>query len=339
MKRNLFVVGAVILVVAVILSACQSAQPVQVPQPMHVVVDNAADFPAASWGVTDGGGEQGLIGAPTNIRSLVAQEALVTGDLQVQGNATLNTMTVTMTQTERLSIAAPTAQPTATPAVHINVEGVNAPLMISKASTPVASVSGAGGATFETLVVNGASTLTGAVNAAAALATGRQVVTIPTAQATATPGVFVNSAGAVGALQVWALNATPVASLDRSGNLSNSGTIKATGAVYNVMPILAKTESYAVTAADTGAVIKSSGSITMTLPGAAVGLNYCIVNYDGGDLVIAFTDATDVAINEVNSPGDRVTNTTALDNICLVAIDTTNWATVGTSIGTWADGN
>lgn len=337
MKRIWFAVCAVILVVAVILSACQSAQPVQVPQPVHVVVDNANEF--TGIGGAGGEGEQGLIGAPTNIRSLVAGEALVKGNLEVDGVATLDTMIVTLTETQRLSIAAPTAEPTATPGLHIDVKGVNAPLMISKASTPVASISGAGGATFETLVVNGASTLTGAVNAAAALSTGRQVVTLPTAQATATPGVFVNSAGAVSALQVWALNATPVASLDRSGNLSASGTFRPSGAIYDVKPILAKTSSYAVTAADTGSVIKSSGNITMTLPGAAVGLNYCIINYDGGDLVIAFTDATDVAINEVNSPGDRVTNTTALDNICLVAIDTTNWATVGTSIGTWADGN
>ena len=337
MKRTKYAVCAVILVIAVILAACQSAQPVQVPQPVHVVVDNANEFTGIQG--AGGDGEQGLIGAPTNIRSLVAQEALVTGDLQVNGNATLDTMTVTLTQTQRLSVAAPTAEPTATPGIHINVEGVNAPLMISKSSTPVASVSGAGGATFETLVVNGASTLTGAVNAATALLSGRQVVTIPTAQATATPGVLVNSAGAVSALQVWALNATPVAAIDRSGNLSNSGTFKPSGAIYDINPILAKTESYAVTAADTGSIIKASGNITLTLPGAAVGLNYCIVNFDGGDLKIEFTDNADVAINEVNSPGDSVTNTTAFDNICLAAIDATNWATIGTSIGTWADGN
>jgi hypothetical protein len=336
MKRITFVVSAVILVVAVILSACQSAQPVQVPQPVHVVVDNAAEFTGIGG---EGEGEQGLVGAPTNIRSLVAGEALVKGNLEVDGTATLDTMVVTLTETQRLSIAAPTAEPTATPGLHIDVDGVNAPLMISKASTPVASVSGAGGATFETLVVNGASTLTGAVNAATAILTGRQVVTIPTAQPTATPGVFVNSAGAVGALQVWALNATPVAAIDRSGNLSASGTGTFTGAIYGPVPVLAKIANYSVTAADSGAIIKSSGNITLTLPGAAVGLNYCIVNYDGGDLKIEFTDSADVAINEVNSPGDSVTNTTAFDNICLAAIDTTNWATIGTSIGTWADGN
>jgi hypothetical protein len=68
------------------------------------------------------------------------------------------------------------------------------------------------------------------------------------------------------------------------------------------------------------------------------GLNYCVYNSAGTDVIIEFTDATDVALNEVNSPGDSVTNTTAFDNICLAAIDDTNWVTLS-SVGTWADGN
>ena len=124
-----------------------------------------------------------------------------------------------------------------------------------------------------------------------------------------------------------------------AGNATFAGSGTFGGAIYGLMPVSAKTASYPVTAADSGTLFKTSNAITLTLPGAAAGLNYCIVNYDGADLVIAFTDATDVAINEVNSPGDRVTNTTAFDNICLAAIDTTNWATIGTSIGTWSDGN
>lgn len=102
--------------------------------------------------------------------------------------------------------------------------------------------------------------------------------------------------------------------------------------------VLAKTETYNASAADTGKLFKLSGSFTVNLPAAAAGLNFCFVNYDGGDQVIDFTDATDVAINEVNSAGDSVTNTTAFDNICLYAIDATNWATIS-SIGTWSDGN
>lgn len=102
--------------------------------------------------------------------------------------------------------------------------------------------------------------------------------------------------------------------------------------------VLVKSADYSVLAADTGSLIKSSGNITMTLPAAAAGLNFCIVNYDGGDLTLDVTDTADVFLNEVNSPGDRVTNTTAFDNICVTAIDTTNWVTIA-SLGTWADGN
>lgn len=218
--------------------------------------------------VQAGVGEQGITGQDvTGFNSVnISNDLAVGDDATIAGDLTVANQIVEMTTTERLQIAAPTAQPTATPGLRINVAGVNEPLLIQKASTPVARVSGAGNATF-----------------------------------------------------------------------AGSGTFG--GAISGLAPVLAKTSSYAVTAADSGAVIKSSGSITMTLPAAAAGLNYCIVNYDGGDLTIAFTDATDVAINEVNSPGDRVTNTTAFDNICLTAIDTTNWATIGTSIGTWADGN
>lgn len=102
--------------------------------------------------------------------------------------------------------------------------------------------------------------------------------------------------------------------------------------------VLAKTETYNASAADTGKMFKLSGSFTVNLPEAAAGLNFCFVNYDGGDQVLDFTDATDVALNEVNSPGDSVTNTTAFDHICLYAIDATNWVTLS-SIGTWSDGN
>ena len=102
--------------------------------------------------------------------------------------------------------------------------------------------------------------------------------------------------------------------------------------------VLAKAGNYTVATTDSGATIKVTGAYTMTLPAAAAGLRYCIVNYDGSDLTIDFADATDAALNEVNSPGDRVTNTTAYDSICLQAIDSTNWVTLS-SLGTWSDGN
>ena len=93
MKTKLFVVCAVILAIAVILSACQS-QPVQIPQPLSVVVANAGEFPASGWDAT-AGDEQGLVGAHTNIRSLIAGEIYNKGTLAVDGASTL-TGAVTM---------------------------------------------------------------------------------------------------------------------------------------------------------------------------------------------------------------------------------------------------
>lgn len=258
------IIGAVIALIITVLGVF--GYNVIVVQPQLAAIEQTQ---RQILGVVQAGiGEQGLTGQDvTGFNSVdISNDLAVGDDATIAGDLTVANQIVEMTTTERLQIAAPTAQPTATPGLRINVAGVNEPLLIQKASTPVARVSGAGNATF-----------------------------------------------------------------------AGSGTFG--GAIYGPVPVLAKTSNYAVTAADSGAIIKSSGSITMTLPAAAAGLNYCIVNYDGGDLTIAFTDATDVAINEVNSPGDRVTNTTAFDNICLAAIDTTNWATIGTSIGTWADGN
>lgn len=214
------------------------------------------------------GGVSGLVGQDvTGFNSVdVSNDLAVGDDLTVAGDATLANQIVEMTTTHNLNIQSLTPQPSPTPGLRINVLGVNAPLSIEKASTPVAGISGAGNATF-------------------------------------------------------------------------AGTLAVTGAISGPAPVLAKTGNYNITAADSGAIIKSSGTLTLTLPAAAAGLNYCIVNYDGGDLKLEFTDNADVAINEVNSPGDSVTNTTAFDNICLAALDATNWATLGTSIGTWTDGN
>lgn len=120
--------------------------------------------------------------------------------------------------------------------------------------------------------------------------------------------------------------------------LGVTGTTSLAGMTNMKVAVLSKNANYPVTVGDTGAVIQTSGNITLTLPAAAAGLNYCVVNYSGGDLTLDVTDTADVFLNEVNSPGDRVTNTTAWDSICVTAIDTINWMTLS-SLGTWADGN
>lgn len=196
------------------------------------------------------------------------------------------------------------------------------------------------------LVITGGLEVTGGITGTNVLTTGDQTiagvktfstpavlpaVTGPTAAATGVPGMIVNNLGAANVSFEVRDAATPVF------KVLNGGAVAA-NAVYSYAPVAAKIADYSVTTADTGTVIKSSGAITITLPGAVTGLQYCIVNFDGADLTIDFTDATDVALNEVNSPGDRVTNTTAYESICLTAIDTTNWMTLS-SLGTWADGN
>lgn len=120
--------------------------------------------------------------------------------------------------------------------------------------------------------------------------------------------------------------------------LGVTGTTSLAGMTTMKVSVLNKIASYPVTVADTGSVIQVSGNITLTLPAAASGLNYCVVNYGGGDLTLDVTDTADVFLNETNGPGDRVTNTTAYDSICLTAIDAINWVTLS-SLGTWADGN
>ncbi|MGI9296633.1 MAG: hypothetical protein ACR2QC_01885 [Gammaproteobacteria bacterium] len=83
-----------------------------------------------------------------------------------------------------------------------------------------------------------------------------------------------------------------------------------------------------------------SGVIDYTLPPAEAGLNICfysqfasIVTVDPDDTADTITlDGTALAAgNAIDSPG------TAGDFICLLAIDATNWLTLGRS-GTWVDG-
>lgn len=165
----------------------------------------------------------------------------------------------------------------------------------------------------------GSATVTGAVSAGNSVVTGAQTV----GGGYGSTGCTISTAGV----------------LQCDGAATFGGTLTASG-ISQTTTILTKSADYAVLVGDTGAIIKNTAAVsaTFTLPAAAAGLNYCIYNYAGTDVIIEFTDDTDVALNQVNSPGDSVTNTTAYDSICLTAIDTTNWGTF-TIVGTWADGN
>lgn len=183
--------------------------------------------------------------------------------------------------------------------------------------------------------VGGTLTVTGGVTGANVLTTGNQTVggvKTLTSVLPANAGITVDT--------------TAFTVADTSGNVATAGTLSVggaatiAGALNSVTPVLVKDASYPVVVADSGAIIKSTvvTSGTFTLPAAAAGLNYCVFNYSGADVIIEFADSADVALNEVNSAGDSVTNTTAYDSICLTAIDAVNWVTIS-SVGTWADGN
>ena len=180
--------------------------------------------------------------------------------------------------------------------------------------------------------IDGALTVTGGITGTNVLTTGNQTV----------GGVktFTDTGTFSGAVTVGGGYGSTGCTMSAAGVLQCNGAANIDGALYSVSPVLTKDADYSVTVADTGAIIKNTAvvSATFTLPAAAAGLNYCVFNYAGSDVIIEFTDDADVALNEVNSAGDSITNTTAYDSICLTAIDAVNWITVS-SIGTWADGN
>ena len=111
--------------------------------------------------------------------------------------------------------------------------------------------------------------------------------------------------------------------------------------VYWRMPVAKKTASYTVTNADSGALITNMGAtaeITLTLPAATAGLQYCIYVSDAYTITVAL-DGADQIHHLTNSAGDRLQNTgTAGDSVCLTAADGTYWLPLQ-EIGTWSDAN
>jgi len=81
----------------------------------------------------------------------------------------------------------------------------------------------------------------------------------------------------------------------------------------------------------------ATGSLTITLPEAAADLNYCFYTFAAQE--IAIDPATGDQIHHLtNAAGDTITNSTAGDSICLLAVDATYWIPLQEE-GTWADGN
>jgi hypothetical protein len=70
-----------------------------------------------------------------------------------------------------------------------------------------------------------------------------------------------------------------------------------------------------------------------------VGLNFCVVNGEGDDIVIN-PNIADTIRTLTNAAGDSLTNSTIDNSICLVALTATSWFYVGSApVGTWADGD
>jgi len=102
----------------------------------------------------------------------------------------------------------------------------------------------------------------------------------------------------------------------------------------------AKTSNYDVLVTDNGDVftnVGASAEVTFTLPSAVAGLNYCFYVYEAYTITLEL-DGSDIIYDLTNAAGDRLQNTgTAGDNVCLIAIDVTNWIALPAEHGTWSD--
>ena len=182
----------------------------------------------------------------------------------------------------------------------------------------------------------------------------------PTAQATATPGVVVDCSHVGNCLEVR-IASTPVAYYDSSGNyvgagtfdvqgditlendetISNStdGIVAVSGSLSYKHPLVETSESYTLTAEHSGYLVTNagaSGTITITLPSLADGLNYCVFEDENQSIVIE-PDGTDQILSETNAGGDSITSGAQFDVMCLIAINS-GWVPIDV-IGTWSDTN
>jgi hypothetical protein len=244
-----------------------------------------------------------------------------------------------------LRITQPTAAATATPGLAINSLAAGSKLLeIADAATPVFSVLN-GGAVSRT----GNDTMTGDLNV-----TGAGRVAAATAVATATPAFVVDSLGAGNVLLEIRDAATPVASFNNGGGLdlqvgtftmandevlsnATDGVVTVNGQWGYKQYMIAKTASYTVTAAESGALFTNAAAeaaITFTLPAPAAGLIYGFTEHAAQVIYITPSD-TEQILSETNAADDDIVSTAQYDVIWLVS-DGTNWLPINV-IGTWTD--
>ena len=112
------------------------------------------------------------------------------------------------------------------------------------------------------------------------------------------------------------------------------------GPTYANRPVQIATSNKSLTDTLTRELATNQGAgtaITFTLSSAAVGLEYCFYTFESQTIYV--DPATGDQIHVLtNAAGDRISNATPGDSICLVAIDATYWVAT-TRTGTWADAN
>lgn len=82
----------------------------------------------------------------------------------------------------------------------------------------------------------------------------------------------------------------------------------------------------------------AAGEITLTLPAAADGLNFCVYVYAAQNLNVD-VQTGDQIHHLTDSAGDKIQNTGTIgDSVCLVGVDGTFWVPVHET-GTWSDAN
>lgn len=118
-----------------------------------------------------------------------------------------------------------------------------------------------------------------------------------------------------------------------------NSTLKVTGAVNSLMDVMIVTTDTVLTAADSGTYViaNNAGTFqnTITLPAAAAGLNFCLMNGEGDDLELDAA-AGDQIFTLTSDTGEEVDNSTVNNFLCVVAGNDVLWYTYGVD-GTWSD--
>ena len=296
------------------------AQQVSVDGPVRVAVPTSVET-ATPVMVID---SAGALSNPLEIRKNGTPVFYV----DVDGNATYTGFTSGGgLENNPVGVRAPTSVGTATPAFFADsAGGVSNPFEVRYSQTPVVVVDKTGNVT-----ASGSGSFAGAGYFA-----------VPTAVGTATPALFVNSAGGVGNLLELRQGGTPVVQVSAAGAASLGSTLAVSGMATMGRKVIAKTGTAVnLTAAEVAWTIVSdlgdTGGITITLPAAVAGMDVLLYNKTGNDWIVD-CDNSDQIFDLTDAAGNKITNTTAFDYVHLVALDDTGWYTLDVH-GTWTDAN